>query len=231
MTTDWPGAWHRYRSAPAPVGGATRTALYPTAGHGGHVYAGCHSFAIPANAKDRGGAVKLLRFLTDADSQAFEARRGSVPVRTAVLEQVTAEAAAGSVEAERLAQLRTTVGEALVPPRHARFPALEDLVWRAAQRHRLRRSSPASSATSACWRAVMPGRETPYGWPTFRSMPTALRSNACSRAGCRSHGSITTTPGRFRCMPICARNSTPRRQCVRVCWWITLSQGATALGR
>ena len=153
MTTDGPGAWHRYRSAPAVVSASTRTALLPVGTNGRHAYAGCHGFAIPTNAKNRAGAVKLLRFLTDPASQAFEARLGTLPARVDALASVTAEAASGSVEATRREQLRESVAAALVPPRHERYPELEDLIWRAARRALTGEQSVADSSRSidAAW--------------------------------------------------------------------------------
>ena len=134
VTADWPGAWHRYRSGPSAAAASTRTAPYPVGTNGRRACAGCHSFAIPANAKNRAGAVKLLRFLTDPASQAFEARLGSLPARVDALASVTSDAAPGSVEAVRRDQLRESASGALAPPGHERFPALEDLIWRAARR-------------------------------------------------------------------------------------------------
>jgi multiple sugar transport system substrate-binding protein len=61
-------------------------ALYPEGKAGRFIYAGCHTFAIPNTVRDRPAALALLRFLTSRESQAYEARLGTLPAREDSLE-------------------------------------------------------------------------------------------------------------------------------------------------
>ncbi len=135
MTTDWPGGFYSYIDpALSRVSDVVDVAIYPQGGAGRHVYAGSHTFAIPVTVRDREGALALLRFLTSEASQALEARHGSLPTRPAVLAQVRAESVPGSLAARRWALLEETTGAVLFPPQHARFAAIEDVLWRALRR-------------------------------------------------------------------------------------------------
>lgn len=135
MTTDWPGGFYTYvDSALSTVADRFDVALYPMGIGGRRVYAGSHTFAIPTTARDRSAAVALLRFLISADSQLVEARLGSLPTRRAVLARVRGESPPGSIQARRWGLLEETSAAALFPPSHARYPLMEDALWRAARR-------------------------------------------------------------------------------------------------
>jgi ABC-type glycerol-3-phosphate transport system substrate-binding protein len=136
MVCDWPGSYHLYKDrdtcrvadvvglAPLPAGSAGIRAAY----------AGCHSFAIPARARNREGAAELLRHFTSFDAQLGEARRGSIPCRTSALGQIRAEASANPDEARRWQLLADAEQTMIIPPRFAAYPRCEDAIWRALQR-------------------------------------------------------------------------------------------------
>ena len=137
MVTDWPGGFYRYGDpAQSQVAGKVGFALYPL-GPGGQrwVYAGGHTFAIPASVRDEEGAKALLKFLTSADAQWHEAQRGALPVLKSVQNRLKAETDSASLEGQRLALLEQTVAShLLLPPRFPQYPAVEDALWKSLQK-------------------------------------------------------------------------------------------------
>lgn len=136
MVGDWPGSDYLYADPRhSTVADRTGLALLP-GGFGGRraAYAGCHSFAIPATAKNREGAMRLLRFLTSLDSQVDEARRGALPVRRSAFEAMRAEAKGDSRKAHRLELLARTSEDLIIPPRFAAYPDCEDAIWHGIQK-------------------------------------------------------------------------------------------------
>lgn len=129
MSTDWPGGFHIYEEEGSAVKGRYGLALYPEGPAGRFIYAGCHSFAIPRTVRDRGAAVELLRFLTSRESQAFEARLGTLPARKDALEDARAEAGPGSLAEKRWVLLGEAQKAAIIPPKHPNYPAVEDAIW------------------------------------------------------------------------------------------------------
>ena len=128
MSTDWPGGFYTYvDDRQSNVVGRFDVALYPEGPDGRHIYSSSHTFAIPTTASDRPAAVELLRFLTSRESQAHEARLGTLPARSDSLQDVRSEA--GSLAARRWALLGRAQEAALVPPKHANYPAVEDAIW------------------------------------------------------------------------------------------------------
>ncbi len=103
-------------------------ALYPEGPAGRHIYSSSHTFAIPATVSDRPAAIELLRFLTSRESQAYEASLGTLPARSDSLRDVRSEAA-GALAERRWNLLERAQEEALVPPKHANYPAVEDAIW------------------------------------------------------------------------------------------------------
>jgi multiple sugar transport system substrate-binding protein len=150
MVCDWPGGHYLYGDPKTcAVAGRVGVALLP-AGFTGRraAYAGSHSFAIARGAKNRDGAVALLHFLTSAEAQVLEARRGAVPVRRSALEAVRREAA--GEEARRWDLLARTMAEALIiPPRFAAYPACEDAIWRSLQKAITGALTPAAAVREA----------------------------------------------------------------------------------
>ena len=130
MSTDWPGGFYTYENPDeSAVAGRYSVALYPEGRTGRSIYSGSHTFAIPATVRDRPAAVELLRFLTSRESQAFEARLGTLPARSDALEDARAAAEAGSLAEKRWGLLEEAQEAALVPPKHPNYPAVEDEIW------------------------------------------------------------------------------------------------------
>ncbi len=129
MSTDWPGGFHVYEQQGSAVRGKYDLALYPAGPAGRFIYGGCHSFAIPETVRDRDAAVELLRFLTSRESQAFEARLGTLPARSDALEEARSEAEPGSLAERRWGLLAEAQEAAIIPPRHPNYPAVEDTIW------------------------------------------------------------------------------------------------------
>jgi len=137
MVADWPGGFHRYRDpVQSRVVDRFQLALYPFGPAGQRwVYAGGHSFAIPASVRDEEGAKALLKFLTSADAQWHEARHGALPVLKSVHSRLKAETDPASLEGQRLAMLEQTVNShMLLPPRFPSYPAIEEALWRSLQK-------------------------------------------------------------------------------------------------
>lgn len=131
MSTDWPGGFYTYEDPEtSAVAGSYGVALYPEGRAGRFIYSGCHTFAIPATVRDRSAAVELLRFLTSRESQAFEARLGTLPARTDSLGDARDEALVGSLAERRWRLLEEAQKAALIPPKHENYPLVEDAIWR-----------------------------------------------------------------------------------------------------
>ena len=102
MSTDWPGGFYTYEDPEqSAVVGSYDVALYPEGRAGRFVYSGSHTFAIPNTARDRSAALALLRFLTSRESQAFEARLGTLPARSDALQDARSDATPGSLAERR----------------------------------------------------------------------------------------------------------------------------------
>jgi multiple sugar transport system substrate-binding protein len=134
ITTDWPGSFHSYEAATSAVAGRYAFALYPEGKAGRSIYAGCHSFAVPETVRDRPAALALLRFLTSRASQAFEAASGTLPARDDALADARAQTPAGTLASRRWELLERARHYALTPPTHARYPRVEDAIWRGIRR-------------------------------------------------------------------------------------------------
>jgi multiple sugar transport system substrate-binding protein len=130
MSTDWPGGFYTYEDPEqSAVVGSYDVALYPEGQAGRFVYSSSHTFAIPSTVRDRLAAVELLRFLTSRESQAFEARLGTLPARSDSLGDARTEAEAGSLAERRWMLLEKAQEKALIPPKHPNYPAVEDAIW------------------------------------------------------------------------------------------------------
>jgi multiple sugar transport system substrate-binding protein len=135
MVCDWPGSYHLYQDrstcrvaravalAPLPVGPAGISAAY----------AGCHSFAIAADARNREGALALLKHFTSFDAQLAEARRGAIPCRASALAQVRQESSADTDEGRRWGLLADAERTMIIPPRFPSYPLCEDAIWQSIQ--------------------------------------------------------------------------------------------------
>ncbi|QIN84161.1 extracellular solute-binding protein [Rubrobacter tropicus] len=130
MSTDWPGGFYTYVDPDSSeVAGRFDVALYPEGSAGRRVYSSSHSFAIPTSVRDRAAAIELLRFLTSRESQAYEARLGTLPARADALEDARSQAGPGSLEERRWDLLERAQESALIPPKHPNYPAVEDAIW------------------------------------------------------------------------------------------------------
>jgi len=162
MVCDWPGGHHLYMSpAACTVADRVGVALLPTGPAGIRAaYAGCHSFAIPRSARNRAGAVRLLRDFTSSAAQLEEARHGTIPVRASALAEIRAEAAADSADAHRWELLTRTQEALIIPPRFAAYPDCEDALWRAIQRAMIGEVSPEAAVREGARRIeALLGRE------------------------------------------------------------------------
>jgi multiple sugar transport system substrate-binding protein len=134
MVGDWPGYYGLYRDArvsrvhdrlglsPYPIGPAGKSLSY----------GGAHTFALTRSGARKPEAVRLLLHLTAIDQQLVEARNGCVPVRGSVMRQMKVEA--DPANRARLERLETVITEhLLIPPKFARYPEVEDVLWRTVQ--------------------------------------------------------------------------------------------------
>jgi multiple sugar transport system substrate-binding protein len=129
---DWPGYYGDYVANDSPVRNDFALALYPVGPSGeSHVYGGSHTFALTQAGAAKPEALALLRFLTAPEQQELEAQRGSVPVRGSLMESI--RATAQPVEAERLHLLEQAIASVVIPPKLARYPEIEEILWRTVQ--------------------------------------------------------------------------------------------------
>jgi ABC-type glycerol-3-phosphate transport system substrate-binding protein len=109
--------------SPYPVGPAGKSLSY----------GGGHTFALTKPGVKKAGALRLLLYLTAREQQLSEARQGCVPVRRSVMKQMQGEA--DEANRARLGMLEKVIAEhILVPPKFARYPEVEEVLWRTVQR-------------------------------------------------------------------------------------------------
>lgn len=140
MIGDWPGFYGLYQKRETcQVFDQFDVAVYP-AGPAGlrRSYAGGHSFAIPKAAPDPEGGFALATYLTSFEVQWSEASIGGhTPVRQSVFENMkrtlSGEGAAAR-DARRMAVLEETIADyAMIPPKFAKYPLIEDILWAGVQ--------------------------------------------------------------------------------------------------
>jgi multiple sugar transport system substrate-binding protein len=135
MVGDWPGYYSLYRDpkisavhdrlglSPYPIGPAGKSLAY----------GGGHTFALTRQGANKPDALKLLLYLTAAEQQIGEARQGCVPVRRSVMKQMQSEA--DEANRARLAMLEKVITDhILIPPKFARYPEVEEVLWRTVQK-------------------------------------------------------------------------------------------------
>ncbi len=140
MIGDWPGFYGLYQKRETcAVFDQFDVTVYP-AGPAGirKSYAGGHSFAIPKAARDPEGGVALAKYLTSVDVQWLEASvSGHTPVRRSVFEKMKAALAGQSAakrDTRRMAALEETINHyAMIPPKIAEYPLIEDVLWAGVQ--------------------------------------------------------------------------------------------------
>ncbi len=136
MTTDWPGSFATYKDPSiSKVKDRFAVSIYPVGpSRKRWVYAGGFSYAIPKSCRDRDGALALMRFLLSDQMQYEEAKRGAIPVKKVARDRIRKEAQPGSMEEGRLIMLEQTVNESLlIPPKFAKYPLIEDVLWESLQ--------------------------------------------------------------------------------------------------
>ena len=134
MVCDWPGYYSLYRDERlSAVNGNLGLSLYPSGPAGKSLtYGGGHTFALTKAGARNEQAMELLMFLTAFDQQLLEARNGCVPVRRSVMQKMQSEA--DEANKKRLAMLETVIAEhILIPPKFARYPEVEEVLWRTVQ--------------------------------------------------------------------------------------------------
>jgi multiple sugar transport system substrate-binding protein len=134
MVGDWPGYYRLYRDARiSRVHDRLGLAQYPIGPTGKSLaYGGGHTFALTQQGIDKLEAVELLLYLTSNEQQLLEARNGCIPVRRSVMDQLKSETDAA--DRSRLAMLEEVIAShILIPPKFARYPEVEDVLWRTVQ--------------------------------------------------------------------------------------------------
>jgi multiple sugar transport system substrate-binding protein len=135
MVGDWPGYYAFYRDAKiSTVHNRLELSPYPVGPAGKSLsYGGGHTFALTRTGANKQDALDLLLYLTAPEQQLREARQGCVPVRRSVMKQMQGEA--DEANRRRLAMLEKVIaGHILIPPKFARYPEVEEVLWRTVQR-------------------------------------------------------------------------------------------------
>jgi multiple sugar transport system substrate-binding protein len=135
MVCDWPGYYSLYQDESiSAVNGNLGLSPYPVGPAGKSLtYGGGHTFALTKRGAENEQALELLLFLTAFDQQLLEARNGCVPVRGSVMQTMQAEA--NEANKKRLAMLEEVIAKhILIPPKFARYPEVEEVLWRTVQR-------------------------------------------------------------------------------------------------
>ncbi|MGZ9226691.1 MAG: extracellular solute-binding protein, partial [Anaerolineales bacterium] len=141
MVGDFPGFYGLYQKRETcKVFDQFDVAVYP-AGPAGirKSYAGGHSFAIPKAAHDPEGGLALAKYLTSPEVQWQEASTGGhTPVRQSIFEKIKAsqsgQSPAAMRDVRRMAALEETISQyAMVPPKFAKYPLIEDILWSGVQ--------------------------------------------------------------------------------------------------
>jgi len=141
MIGDWPGFYGLYQKRETcAVFDQFAVAVYPAGPTGiRRSYAGGHTFAIPRAARDPEGGLTLAKYLTSPDVQSYEASVGGhTPVRQSVFEKMKSAQPGQGVVAERdvkrMAALEETITQyAMIPPKFAEYPLIEDILWSGVQ--------------------------------------------------------------------------------------------------
>lgn len=135
MVGDWPGYYGLYRQREiSAVHDRLGLSPYPSGPAGKSLaYGGGHTFALTKKGAPKSDALELLFYLTATEQQIGEARQGCVPVRQSVMKQMQSEA--NQANHARLAMLEKVIaGHILIPPKFARYPEVEEVLWRTVQR-------------------------------------------------------------------------------------------------
>jgi multiple sugar transport system substrate-binding protein len=135
MVGDWPGYYGLYTDPDiSRVHDRLGLSPYPTGPAGKSLsYGGGHTFALTRRGAAKPEALELLKYLTAFEQQLLEARNGCVPVRRSIMRIMQEEAEPAN--RARLAMLEKVIAEhILIPPKFARYPEVEEVLWRTVQR-------------------------------------------------------------------------------------------------
>ena len=135
MVGDWPGYYGLYRDHDiSAVHDRLGLSPYPSGPAGKSLaYGGGHTFALTKQGAQKAEGLRLLLYLTAPEQQMGEARQGCVPVRRSVMKQMQDEA--DKENRARLAMLEKVIADhILIPPKFARYPEVEEVLWRTVQR-------------------------------------------------------------------------------------------------
>jgi multiple sugar transport system substrate-binding protein len=152
MVGEWPGFYGLYQKRETcQMFDQFDVAVYP-AGPAGlrRSYAGGHSFAIPKAARDPEGGLALAKYLTSPEVQWDEASvAGHTPVRQSVFEKMKSALSAqgpAARDAKRMTALEETITHyAMIPPKFAKYPFIEDILWAGVQEAITGKQSPKES--------------------------------------------------------------------------------------
>jgi multiple sugar transport system substrate-binding protein len=139
MIGEWPGYYGLYQKRETcAVFDQFDVAVYPAGPTGiRKSYAGGHSFAIPKAARDPEGGLALAKYLTSPEVQWYEASvSGHTPVRKSVFEKMKIPrfGPGAARDAKRMAALEETITHyAMIPPKFAKYPFIEDILWAGVQ--------------------------------------------------------------------------------------------------
>lgn len=134
MIGDWPGFYGLYQKRETCIVFDQFDVVPYPAGLAGirKSYSGGHTFAIPKAARDPEGGLALAKYLTSPEVQWFEASvSGHTPVRQSIFKRMKVQAEQGTEhDAKRMSALEETINHyAMIPPKFAKYPLIEDILW------------------------------------------------------------------------------------------------------
>lgn len=134
---DWAGWAAYFNGADSKIGGDVGVALAPTGKSGKRTgWSGSHSFSVTKACDNKEAAASLVNFLTSHDAQMVEARRGLLPTRTQVWDDVIAEFKAEDNDfmVEVFDIWSVSMAEhAFTPPLIAEWGEVSNILWPALQ--------------------------------------------------------------------------------------------------
>jgi multiple sugar transport system substrate-binding protein len=138
MIGEWPGFYGLYQKRETcAVFDQFDVAPYPAGPVGiRKSYAGGHTFAMPKAARDPEGGLALAKYLTGPEVQWHEASvSGHTPVRQSIFRKMKDQSGQGTEhDAKRMAALEETITHyAMIPPKFAKYPLIEDILWSGVQ--------------------------------------------------------------------------------------------------
>ncbi len=150
MIGEWPGFYGLYQKRETcAVFDQFDVVPYPAGPTGiRKSYAGGHTFAIPKAARDPEGGLALAKYLTSHEVQWHEASVGGhTPVRQSIFKKMKDQSGQWTEhDAKRMATLEETITHyAMIPPKFAKYPLIEDILWSGVQEAVTGKSTPKES--------------------------------------------------------------------------------------